>query len=216
MARKVAELAAFNALTPGQREFVHSQFYCPPAARQMQTRHFAEAAACVSILRRSGLARREDLSTWRPRLLDMYFIWQLNAHVFGDRTALYRLGSKFQHRCIDPHVAYIDEPDRRCGRFVALQDVAVGDTVTCSYLGNSLHQLLPSFLRKHRLNDLFLFDCTCSDCAADMDTLRSLPCAVSAASVLRSFRESTSGDDDTEGTDGTHPGSTGRRKKRAA
>ena len=108
-------------------------------------------------------------------LENVCLVFRLNAYSYGhggERSALFEAGSKFSHTC-DHNVSYASQHDGGC--FYTTRAVAIGEHLSCNYLGDYTRQMSTP-ARREALRDSKLFWCMCARCTRVADPDRHVPC----------------------------------------
>ncbi|KAH7101851.1 hypothetical protein BKA62DRAFT_770332 [Auriculariales sp. MPI-PUGE-AT-0066] len=144
----------------------------PPLALMAAKRTFPLTmrmeAALRAVMHPRALAAYEALHACRApqdnRLLD---IWRTNAHSatigMWVSSAVFQVLSRANHNC-KPNSAFEWAYDVFQGRLIALKDIAPGEEITISYVGNTDNKPTSTAQRRNELKEKYKFDCICEAC----------------------------------------------------
>lgn len=168
------EAAAFNAATAflkaggRHRQAVLQMCRGPDDAKQHRfaARRGAERA-CVEFATHVHMAEEVTNATHAAEAA------RINAfHGLDGALLLFEKCCRFNHSCA-PNAEY-GLTDQNHMKVRALRNIAAGEEVYISYLGNAV--LLSSSLRKRLLKERYFFECACPLCSVPTDTLEALAC----------------------------------------
>jgi hypothetical protein len=144
-----------------------------PAARaytRMAEDAASEVALCTTLPWRTACPQISDRT-----LAKVCLIARLNGYEFGDgRTALFTLGCQMNHAC-DSNVRFSSREHDGRGCFIAARDIAIGESLCTSYLGD-MTSAMSTPARRDALLESKLFTCVCPQCCGASDPQRHIPC----------------------------------------
>jgi len=118
------------------------------------------AAVCEFLVLQSGSTKSTIFAHWPDStglaVTRLVLTWMTNCLQYDGTSALFPHASKVNHSC-DPNVRW----DQAAGRFVAMRNIAAGETVTMAYLPFFCET---TFSRCSLLYQQFFFWCQCPVC----------------------------------------------------